>query len=293
MENKATADFCIEIDFKKASEAPSRVFRTLSELIDVFQEFDRDLVQIVDPKIEPVVLLEDIESGSVKTWLRYLLKSIDDDALKKLDWNTIIGNYLVKAKYAVIKFLEGKTEIKSKEEIDTLEAELLNLAKETEIKLLPVYSPIPRIKLLNHIEKTTTALSYLSPEDKAVYKTREGSISFNTSFKFVPDTIEELLTREITESTMTMILKVKKPDYLGDSMWEFKHENKIIPAKILDLDWLRAFQNREVDVRPGDSIKADVKVITKYDYDFDVLSMKYSIQKVIEVIPLPTQNALF
>jgi len=28
--------------------------------------------------------------------------------------------------------------------------------------------------------------------------------------------------------------------------------------KILDSDWLKAFQNREIDIRPGDSIRAEV-----------------------------------
>ena len=65
-----TADFCITIDFKKESEAPSRIFRSLSHLIDSFHSFDLDLLQSIDAKIEPIILLEDIETGSIKTWLK-------------------------------------------------------------------------------------------------------------------------------------------------------------------------------------------------------------------------------
>ena len=127
------ADFAIEVDFKRGSEAPSRIFRTISELIEAFHAFDQDLVQSIDVKIEPLMLLEDIESGSIKTWLSYLVKGIDDDALKNLDWKKAVGAYLVKAKYCIIKFLENKTQISNRVEIIGLERDLLALAQETDI----------------------------------------------------------------------------------------------------------------------------------------------------------------
>jgi hypothetical protein len=61
--------FCIEIDFQKGSECPSRVFRTMTELIETFQEIDYSLIRSIDEKIEPVIIIEDIETGSLKTWL--------------------------------------------------------------------------------------------------------------------------------------------------------------------------------------------------------------------------------
>ncbi len=69
--------------------------------------------------------------------------------------------------------------------------------------------------------------------------------------------VEELLTREVIPSQTVLILKVKKPDYLGTSKWEFVFEHAI-EAKILDVDWLVRFQNRREDVRPGDAIRAEV-----------------------------------
>lgn len=119
------ADFCIEIDFEKGTESPSRVFRTMSELIESFEEFDKELVRCIDPQIETIAIIEDIETGSIKAWLSYILKSIDDSALKDLDWKPAVGKYLVKAKYYVIDFIEKKTKITSKAEIEELERTLL------------------------------------------------------------------------------------------------------------------------------------------------------------------------
>jgi hypothetical protein len=69
MAENLKADFCIEIDYKKDSENPSRVFEAMTALIKSFQSFDEDLIKSIDNKIEPVLLLEDIEIGSLKTWL--------------------------------------------------------------------------------------------------------------------------------------------------------------------------------------------------------------------------------
>ena len=105
------ADFCIEVSFQKESENPSRVFRSTYELIETCQFIDNSLVNVVDSNIEPILLLEDVESGSIKVWLKSLLKAIPDDSLYNIDWKPIIGQYLVRAKYYIIHFLEGKTQI--------------------------------------------------------------------------------------------------------------------------------------------------------------------------------------
>ncbi|OQC55505.1 MAG: hypothetical protein BWX55_00051 [Deltaproteobacteria bacterium ADurb.Bin022] len=285
MKNKERADFCIEINFNKESEAPSRIFRALSDILDSFHAFDLDLIQSIDPKIEPVVLLEDIESGSVKSWLRYIFDVIDDDALKRLDWKPAVGKYLVKAKYIIIKFLDGKTEITNRSEIEDLNKNLLTLAQETNIRQIPAYSPLPTERLLINLQRITTATDGLKGSDSVKYLTSEDSIPFNLSFKIIPETIEDLMTKETIKSPMEMILKVKKPDYLGDSKWEFKHENKNYLMKILDEEWLAEFQNRQVDIRPGDSIRAKVQIIAKYGYDLNVVSIHHNILEIIDVIP--------
>lgn len=93
-----------------------------------------------------------------------------------------------------------------------------------------------------------------------------------------------------------MILKVKKPDFLGNSQWEFKHDNRIITARILDDQWLESFRNGQVVIKPGDAIRANVLIEVNYGYDREVVSTNYRIITVDEVIDLnpPTkQNALF
>jgi hypothetical protein len=291
--NNLATDFCIEIEFKKNSESPGRVFRTTLDLIDAFHATDIDLISSIDSKIEPTILLEDIEAGSLKTWLRYKIEEIDNAALKNLEWKPIVGDYLVKAKRFIVSFLENKTEITDRSQINEAETKLLELAQQTNIKGIPVYSPISQKDLLKNIQLISQAMSNLTPEDKMAYITKDNRTPFNLSFSFAPEKIENLLTKETIESSMPMILQVKKPDFLGESMWELKHEKTTIPAKILDEEWLESFHRREIEIHPGYSIRADVQIVTKYGYDTKVVAIRYNILKVTEIISLREQNNLF
>lgn len=287
------ADFCLAIDFEKGSKNPSRIFRVMSELIDACHFLDTILVQSIDVKIEPIVVLEDIEIGSLRTWLRQVLETTDDQALKNLDWKPIVGSYLVQAKQIVVKFLEGKTEITDRNQIKELNENLLLSAEETNVMQIPAYSPIPREKLLEGVERISKALEPLDPQDKASFVTNEITIGFNASFQYLPQKIEDLLIEQTIESKIWMILKIKKPDYLGESMWEVRHDQRNFQIKILDVDWLKKFQSREIDLRPGDALKSYVQVIADYASEGEVVTIKHNVLEVEKVIKVPPPRKLF
>ncbi len=293
MNNQLAIDFCIEIDFQKETKEPHRIFTTLSEMTQTFQTLDENLVQSIHSKLEPALLLEDIESGSVKLWLKQHLEALDDEAIKNLNWKRIIGSYLVKAKYFIVNFLEGKMQITDRAEIEHLEYKLMELAKETDVLSIPSYQTIEPKNLLQGIQGISGALKNLDKSDKIYYVTKDGSkTSFNLEFDIIPEVIEELFIRESIESKMVMIIKVKKPDYLGESQWQFKHENKIFDGKVLDIKWLEDFQSRKIDIRPGDSIKALVRILTNYGYQNEVVSQKYFIEKVMDILPYENSQQL-
>lgn len=282
---KTEADFCICIDFDKNAPDPSRIFRTMTGLIDSFQEIDKTLVSLIDNKIDTVLMLEDIQAGSLKTWLKNILTALDDQGIKNLNWKPLVGKYLVKAKYIVLDMMNKKTTITDRKEIIQARDDLLKLAEDTAVKRIPAYAPITPQKIIESIGRINGAIKNLSKTDKAKYITKDDQeVRFNIEFNFVPEALEDLITKEVLEAIVPMILKVKKPDYLGESKWEFKYENRIISAKISDEEWLGKFQDREIDVRPGDSIRANVKQRAKYGYDFSVISISYEILKVVEVI---------
>lgn len=282
-------DFGIYIDFNKDEESPSNALKVLSELISTFEEVDEELIAGIGEKIKPIILLEDLEAGSIKAWLKNKIESVDDDGLKEMDWKKIVGSYLVKGKYAIIKFLEDKTEITDIREVGLLQEELNVLAKEVKISELPVYTPASAQKILVSASKISTSLKGLKAGNKATFIMEEERAEFNMEFDITPESMEDLLTKESLQSKSVMILKVKKPDYLGDSMWEMRHNRKPMEVKITDEQWLEKFKNREVVIKPGDSLKAEVITTVNYDFDNEVLVIKYEIPSIIEIIK-PERN---
>ncbi|MCA9334472.1 MAG: hypothetical protein KC474_12195 [Cyanobacteria bacterium HKST-UBA04] len=282
------ADFCLTIDFEKSSGNPARIFRAATELIDALNYLDKELVGVVDSRIEPVLLLEDIESGSLKIWLAQAIKHVPDETLLNLDWEPLIGQFLVKAKYIAIDFLAEETEVTDLARYTELAQQLQKTAEETEIKRLPHYQPPPLKGLLTGASKITGALSHLHENDKVRYTTKDAEASFNMRLNLAPENIEDLLTTKQITHDQTMILKIKKPDYIGKSQWEFKHGKETILAKITDEEWLESFQNRQVDVRPQDSLEVTVQVIVKYGLDDEVVGHSFIITKVLDVRRAPT-----
>ena len=56
-----------------------------------------------------------------------------------------------------------------------------------------------------------------------------------------PQDIEDLLVKEEMTSSTPMILRIKKPDFLRESMWEFQFAGHIIPARCLMRAGFRSF----------------------------------------------------
>ena len=105
----------------------------------------------------------------------------------------------------------------------------------------------------------------------------------------------ELILAQIrfpTDIIKEMILKVKKPDYLGESKWDFRHGRRSFPAKIIHKEWLENFQDREIDIRPGDSIRAMVEMTDKYDFNEELIGTDYNILQVIEVIQINSHKQI-
>jgi hypothetical protein len=287
---KANADFGIEIDFAPSSPDPARVFRSMTQLIDAFQRFDRELVQTIDIHIEPVMLLEDIETGSIKSWLRAVLSATDDTGLHELNWKKIVGGYLVRAKYLTIDWLNKKTEISGTTDLDELQGEILDLAEATEVKRIPAYQAPSKFLLVRSIIEITGSLGQLQENDHVVFETQQGErVEFNLTIRVVPETLKALLVEESLSHTEEMILKVKKPDFLGDSRWEFVHEH-IVEARMMDYEWLERFRNGEITLLPGSALRGSVQVDVSYSVEREVVSRTFTILKVHEVIPPPAQE---
>ena len=258
------SDFAFSVNFKKGVGPASRVFTATSAFIHACEQIDADLVGSIDATIEPVMVLEDIEVGSLKTWLGVALKSTDDQGIKELNWKPLVGRYLVKAKYLVLRW----TEDPDRPDIGTLASGIDDLAKETDVLRFPYYSPIKSASIVRAVTDFDQVKDHLVEGDEASMVTPDHEVAFNLAIRIDIDDIESIVTGAVEEYVVqSMVVFIKKPDYLSNSMWELRHGPKSIGAKIEDAEWLDAFQTRRVDLRPGDAIKCQMRVELLYGYD--------------------------
>jgi len=196
------SEYTIKIDFQKGSENPERVFKSMADLIQSCRNIDNALAKSVCADIEPILLLQEIETGSVKTKLASMLRAIDDSALKELNWRKLVGSFLVKGKYLLIEYLEGKETISDFNQIEEIQKELIELAKETNVLHIPSYSTIPAWKLLVDIQQICDSITPLLPEDKAIYISDSKPLLINPKLKISHESIEELLVGGQKENTI-------------------------------------------------------------------------------------------
>jgi len=286
--------FGIEISFPPHSEAPARIFRTMNNLIEAFQEIDRQLAVSVRSEIEPVMLLEGLETGSLRIWLRNALETMDDDSLKSGEWKRIVGGFLVRAKRMIIDWAEKKP-ITSAAQLEELRQRILDEAALTDVLTIPAYVPIPRVEVARSLELIANAVKPLNVNEAVRYLSSEPPVNITRSIGLVPEVLTDILVKESVESSAQMILMVKRPDFLGEARWEFRHGKEAIEAKIVDEKWLAQFRSGEVLLKPGDAFRAIVISVARYGYDGELVDSKHEIDRVIEVIRAnrPSQRGLF
>jgi hypothetical protein len=287
------SNFAIEIDYQKGVGDPARIFRAMTGIIETFQIFDRNLVGVIDPNIEPLIVMDEIEAGSLRGLFRDVLRAIPDDAIYHLDPRPIFGQVLLVAKKMLIDFTNGKNTITSIQDVNDLIDKLNELTDQSQMKMLPSYKPIKPMQVLDPMVHLSGSLANFDEKDKAMYFSRYGNADFNIKFNLTAEIVEDLIAKNTLIGEDEMILRVKRPDFLGESMWEFKHGPTPIAATIEDKDWLKQFQTRQIELRPQDAIKAIVKTIRKYDYDDELIAEHHSLIRITDIVHGPEQKSMF
>ena len=277
------ADFAFYIDFKKGEGPASRVFSATHDFINACERLDRELVTSIDASIETVMVLEDIEARSLKTVFHNVLRATDDQALKDIDWKPLIGKYLVRAKYIILKWMDNEETPRS---LPDLGREIQKIAAETDVRHIPDYTPVSPSSLIDAIRDFEGVKDHLVAGDRASLVMPDGEeIGFNLSMRLDVDDIEALAIKDTQVHLIpSMVLIVRKPDYLGSSMWDLRHGKTSISARIEHEEWLRSFQNRRVDVRPGDALKCAVRIEMMYGHDNELINQKYYIERIHGVL---------
>lgn len=277
-------DYCITISFKPGIENPQRIFQAAADFIRALQEMDTILLSAIDSKIQPVFLLEKIEEGSLKVWVKQILEAIPDDSIRSLDWKKAVGTYLVKVKHFVLRYLDDNKSLGAHDEFRNLTSKIFDAASSSGALKFPAYKQIPASDVAKGMAKICEAVTPLHEGERITISNDDGDSSVDASAQITQEQIEDLLACNTIRNSTDMILMVRKPDFLGTSMWEFRHEKKNFCAKMADEGWLKQFQHGELDIRPGHALRALVDEDIVYGEDGEVIRADRTITKVNGVI---------
>ena len=285
-------DFLLTIEFPPHVKNPQRIFAAASSCIAALQACDNMLLKSFPTNIRPVFLLEEVETGSIKIWLKQALEAIDDDALKSLDWKPAVGKYLVRGKYYLIKALEGKKTLPTRDELSNISTSIHTLAQETDALKLPAYSRVNEVDIAEHMKIISEALSNLKNGESLSYIGDDGCAVIDSGLTITDEDINNLLVERTIENTNELFLMVRKPDFLGETKWDFRFNRRTLSAPIVDRKWLSRFQSGEIDIRPGDALHVIMKETVSYDIRGEVVSEEHEIIQVKGVHREKEQHSL-
>lgn len=283
------ADFCLTLDFPPLTRDPSRILKSGADAIIALQKLDSTLVKTVDPQIQTIFILQDATQGSIKLWLKMALEAIDDEALKKLDWRSAVGRYIVQAKYFILKHLNDNNGLGTTQQLDSLKSNLFELAERTDARRFPGYRSLPAGELAQSMKMITDSAAELVGPEKIIYTCNAGEAVISPTINITHEAILDALADRRISNTLEKILLVRRPDFLGDAMWEFKYDKRAFTAKMKDERWLASFRAGQEDIRPGDALHVMVEEATTYDRNGAVLSES---QNIIQVIGVKKQTQL-
>lgn len=279
------SDIVLNIDCLDAESSPARAFAIASNLIKSLEDLDSVLLSSVDSRIRTTLVLEELRKGSIKIFLRNILKQIDDQALKDLDWRPLIGQYLVRGKYAAIRWLDEDFDDTKPPEIEDLTSELKSLAERTDVRHLPDYPPPNPARLTQALDGIQRVKRDFKENEKLTITLGKDEYKVNLSSDWLPsEKIDTTKTEQLLANESDMVLVIRKPDFLGKSQWQFKHGKHSFGASIDDQEWINQFRSGDHIIAPGDALKVRVKFEHHYDERGNLLESKQRISKVLNVI---------
>lgn len=287
------SDIQIKIDFVEGGSS-ARVFQIAADLIRAFEDLDSVLIKSVDSQISTSLILEDVQKSSLRIFLRNLLSQADDDALKTLDWKPLIGQYLVRAKYIALQWLDRPIKEDEPAGIEDLTSAIRSLAEQTDVHHIPVYGEINAARLAQSLDEIQRTKEKFRDGERLIITLDRSEYAVDLSETWLPsEHLQDVNAERELSNTVDMVLVIRKPDMLGTSRWQFKHGKRSFVAPITDQDWLDAFHKGDHPLAPGDALHVRVKHTAKYDDKGTLLDQSEEIVKVIAVIkPDPPAAAL-
>lgn len=265
-------------------------FNNVSKLLLSINSLNNALCNCLNTQIETKIMLDSVESGSIKVFLRDTLSKIPDEEIRKFINSPKevikdkIADFIIKAKYKFLETLKNKPNLL----VNSADEIIISTIQENGLSAYGYSIKKPAIlKAISDISQNTKG--FIMPPTM-IFQGK--AIALSGDYIFDPSEIEGI-TEQTSEFQGSFI--IKKPDLAGTSKWTIIH-GKAIDVKIIDEDWRKKLQNHEVVFGCGDKIKGTLITKTFIDQELDVIDTNYYLDNIkgIETpISIANQKILF
>lgn len=217
------------------------------------------------------------------------MREIPDDALKDADVKKLIGHYLLKAKYAAIRWLDEPEEDHRK--IADLTEEVARLARETDLRRLPDYPPPNPARLAQPLDRFQEAKAKFDRNESLTITLGREDYEVRLDRTWLPsERLDEGGSEKELVNEQDIFLIIATPVFIGNAKWSFKHGRKALSLRIDDEGWIKDFRSGRYPIKPGDALRVRLRGTHRYDGKGNLIGSEEIIVKVFEVIegPEPT-----
>lgn len=278
--NFSSIHYSLKLGFRPGVENPSRLFFTMGSMIDSFKSMDQMLAYSLNAKFNFGQYLENIEISSIVSFIREKLEYDGQDDLGAVPNEEQVNEYFDSSKRAIIHTINTNSNIDRIEPIVELNKNIEKIANDTGMNAALLYIPQTQLLLIKEISTLTQSTSKLQNDETFTYSKDNDALEIQKECVVNEDSLRNYLVEETIDQTIPMVLKIKKPDLIGNSKWEFKFGKRTILAKIIDQGWNDKFLKGEISFKHGFAIKALVHEILKYDINGNLIDESHEIIKV-------------
>jgi hypothetical protein len=270
------SDVVIEIGGKPgAGKAPDA--DRARRVADAVEASYRALAGSVPVRLGTVAVLEEVAKRSLSLWLRVEVKG--NGALADSSDASLL-KFLARGTLAIIAWMDGSPTL----QLADLQQAIRVLAWGTSITTAAHPALPSSADLVSAIVAWQNAKQAVESGESIRINTNNGSTAVDPA-KRIADPRTLLLARKLVNHSADMIFLVEMPDYAGTREWQLKHGDTRTTAIAEPGTTLDRFYRRELDIRPGDALRCRVDLETSYGPDHEVLSERYRIAEIIEVLP--------
>lgn len=269
------SDIVIEM-IASASGRPLLDTSSVKRLQDAVEASYKALAGSVKIQLETAAVVEEVSKHSFSLWLR-VRRAGDGSHLESLDASLL--KFLARGTLAIIAWMDGSPTLQLADLLQAIRVLAWGTWVTTNAQpVLPSSS-----ELVDAVAAWQRAKAGVNVGDTVRIVTNNGSAQLDLS-KRIADPRTLLLARKLVNHSADMIFVVEMPDYQASGQWQLKHGGTRTTAIAEPGTLLDKFYKRELDIRPGDALRCKVDLETSYGPDHEVLSERYRIVEILEVL---------